>query len=100
MDSADADRRPGADRSLLSLYELVPDAYELDLLEEARRPPVALPHDWAAAFARVHRETIAAMGHDEVEPPAETEGPAPSPAQACFLVERLLGGEVVDDETC
>ncbi|MTB88221.1 hypothetical protein H9L21_02175 [Aeromicrobium senzhongii] len=100
MDSADADRRPGADRSLHSLYELVPDAYELDLLEEARRPPVALLHDWAAAFARVHRETIAAMGYDEVEAPAGPDGPAPSPTQACFLVERLLGGEVVDDETC
>ncbi|GAA3535088.1 hypothetical protein AFL01nite_07280 [Aeromicrobium flavum] len=97
MDAADDDRRPGEDWSLVSLYELVPDAYELDLLEEARRPPVEPTDiDWAASFARVHREAVREMGYDDPEP--TPEGPVPSPSQACFLVERVLGGEVVDDE--
>jgi hypothetical protein len=99
MDAADDDRQPGEDWSLVSLYELVPDAYELDLLEEARRPPVEPADvDWAATFARVHRESVASMGHDAAEPASDPEAPAPSPSQACFLVERLLGGVVVDDD--
>lgn len=98
MSPADDDRRPGEDWSLHALYDLVPDAYELDLLEEARRPPASpTSEDWSASFARVRSDTIAAMGHEATDSPDDPQGPPPSPAQACFLVERLLGGVVVDD---
>ena len=88
------DRRPGDDRSLRALYDLVPDAYELDLLEESRRPapPPAAPVDLEA----VRRAFVAGFGFDPVPEPAP-ESPPPTTTQAQFLVERLLGGRVVDD---
>lgn len=92
MATPEPDRRPGEDWSLRALYDLVPDAYELDLLEESRRPPVTpVVPDFAAA----HDAFVASLGFDDV-PDAEDPG-APSVTQAQFLVERLLGGEVVDD---
>lgn len=81
MASTDPDRRRGDDWSLRALYDLVPDAYEVDLLEESRRPPVQPPR-----FDAVRDESEA------------DDGPAPSVTQAQFLVERLLGGVVVDDQ--
>jgi len=92
MATPEPDRRPGDDWSLRALYDLVPDAYELDLLEEARRPPA--PPAVPPAFDAAHAEFVASLGFDATEvPPAE----APTVTQAQFLVERLLGGVVVDD---
>ncbi|WP_269303778.1 hypothetical protein [Aeromicrobium sp. HA] len=92
------DDRPGEDWTLHALYDLVPDAYELDLLEEARRPAGGHSRaEVAAALEDARREAIAALGHD-VESAAEVDAPVPSPAQARFTVERLLGGVVVDGD--
>ena len=94
MATTDPDRRHGDDWSLRALYDLVPDAYELDLLEEARRPPT--PEATAPDLDRVHAELVASLGFDA---PAESlEEAMPTVTQAQFLVERLLGGVIVDDQ--
>ncbi|MBA4607934.1 MULTISPECIES: hypothetical protein [Aeromicrobium] len=98
MSHAD-DRRPGEASTLHGLYELVPDAYELDLLEEARHQRhedqvVALMTELSAAWDAA----VAGLGYDEPEPQPLAEAAAPSVTQARFLVERLLGGVVVDDD--
>lgn len=92
------DDRPGGDWTLHALYDLVPDAYELDLLEEARRPAGGHTRaEVADGLERARREAIAALGYD-AEPAPEDDAPVPSPAQARFTVERLLGGVVVDGD--
>ncbi|MET0467153.1 MAG: hypothetical protein ABWZ87_00290 [Aeromicrobium sp.] len=98
MSHAD-DRRSGDDSSLHALYELVPEAYELDLLEEARQQRdedqvAALMVELAAAWG----VAVAGLGFDEPVPAPPAEAAAPSVTQARFLVERLLGGVVVDDD--
>lgn len=95
MASPDPDRRRGDDRSLRALYDLVPDAYELDLLEESRRPP--RPVEQPLDLDRVRDEFVAGLGFDPDPTPAE-DAVAPTVTQAQFLVERLLGGVVVDDQ--
>lgn len=98
MATPDPDRRRGDDWSLRALYDLVPDAYELDLLEESRRP--ARPAVEPPRFDAVRDEFVAGLGFDTTPAPAADDGPAPSVTQAQFLVERLLGGVVVDDSAC
>ncbi|SKB05684.1 hypothetical protein [Aeromicrobium choanae] len=98
MSHAD-DRRPGAASTLHGLYELVPDAYELDLLEEARHQRhqdqvAALMADLAAAWD----VAVAGLGYDEPAAESPDEVATPSVTQARFMVERLLGGVVVDDD--
>lgn len=98
MSHAD-DRRPGAASTLHGLYELVPDAYELDLLEEVRHQR---HEDQVAALttqlATAWDVAVAGLGYDDPAPEAPEEVVAPSVTQARFLVERLLGGVVVDDD--
>lgn len=96
MATTDPDRRRGDDWSLRALYDLVPDAYELDLLEEARRP--ARPAERPLDLDRVLDEFVAGLGFDPASPTADHTA-APSPTQARFMIERLLGGVVVDDQT-
>ena len=92
------DDRPGEDWTLHALYDLVPDAYELDLLEEARRPAGGHSRaEVAAALDGARREAIAALGYD-ADPEVEHDAAVPSPAQARFTVERLLGGVVVEGD--
>jgi len=96
MSSAD-DRRPGDDTSLHALYDLVPDAYELDLLAEVRQQRDAEQVARLMAELRIAwGAAVAGLGYDEPEP--EPEAAAPSVTQARFMVERLLGGRVVDDD--
>lgn len=106
---AQRDHRPGDDWSLGQLYALVPDAYELDLLEDARRTRDALFEiDQDRQWARLVDDIL---NNVDVENIAISDGPAlpaaqsaesldpsaPSITQAQFMVERLLGGEVVDE---
>ncbi len=97
MATPDPDRRRGDDWSLRALYDLVPDAYELDLLEESRRPP--RPAERPVDLDAVRDEFVAGLGFDDEPSMASGEPGGPSVTQAQFLVERLLGGEVVDDRT-
>lgn len=94
MATTDPDRRHGDDWSLRALYDLVPDAYELDLLEEARRPPT--PEATAPDLDRAHAEFVASLGFDAPAEPVDQASPTVTQAQ--FLVERLLGGVIVDDQ--
>ena len=94
MATPEPDRRRGDDRSLRAFYDLVPDAYELDLLEEARRPPT--PEATAPDLDRVHAEFVASLGFDGTAEPVDQASPTVTQAQ--FLVERLLGGVIVDDQ--
>ncbi len=91
--TSDPDRRPGDDWSLRDLYDLVPDAYELDLLEEARGPaPTHVDLD----LEEMRRAAISGLGYDL---PAGADDPTEplSQTQAQFMIERLLGGVVVDE---
>ena len=100
MTQADPDRRPGADWSLHSLYELVPDTYELDLLEDARRQQIEDRFTWdVAGLEAVRNELIAGIGFDDTGSAADEPGnDVPSVTQARFMIERLLGGRIVDDQ--
>lgn len=94
--------------SLGQFYALVPDAYELDLIEEAREghvdvDPWVLMGDVAMLIdelrGEVDVERIEVVGGPPlVAEPDEIESDPESPSltQAQFMVERLLGGEIVE----
>lgn len=83
--------------SLGQFYALVPDAYELDLFEEAREGYAGTD----VVGLSVHLTALAEElrgGADPAEPPVDASADEPPTlTQAQFIVERLLGGEVVND---
>lgn len=99
-----AEFRPGGKLSLDHLHERVPEAYEIDLLaEDTEARSRAQIEEWigrwdttSAPFDEVHQEFVSGLGFDAVAEPAP--GPPLSLTQAQFLVERLLGAVIVDDE--
>lgn len=102
------DARPGDAWSLGQFYALVPDAYELDLLEDARVDGADSFETESTSIRRmiddlrgdVDVENIEIAGGPPLDPPTDDTPEPPPPfslTQAQFVVERMLGGEVVDD---
>lgn len=92
-----ADDGPGSDATLNALYDLVPDAEEVDLAEEVR---LEQEQTWALENAGFVEEGRLPPVDEHV--PEEAPLPAPeerlTDGQVQGLLEHLLGAEVVDDE--
>lgn len=91
-----ADVGRGSDATLNALYDLVPDAEEVDLAEEVR---LEREQTWALENAGFVEDGVAAP---EPEHGEEPEAPPPeerlTERQVQGLLEHVLGAEVVDDD--
>ncbi|WP_341927713.1 hypothetical protein [Nocardioides psychrotolerans] len=92
-----ADDGPGSDATLNALYDLVPDAEEVDLAEEVR---LEQEQSWALENAGFVEEGRLAPVEDQApdEPPTPAPDERLTDNQVQGLLEHVLGAEVLDDE--
>jgi hypothetical protein len=83
-----SDRRPGDEASLLALYDAVPAAEELDLVEEA-------DHD--KRQRRLQRFHAQLRGQEAAASAPEPDHDVPTDGQAIGILEHLLGARLIEE---
>lgn len=97
--SHEPDRSRGSDDSLYRLYELVPVAEEVDIVEDWDRDRLAEVADFEqhAAAAGTDEDVVRDPGAEPVRDGEDPDGPM-TQGQVLGLLEHRLGAERLDDE--